>query len=215
MKGQVPDDEPLLVLDRIADPGNLGTIIRTADWFNFRHIVCSPDCVEFYNPKTIQATMGSFAHVHVHTHALVPFLQARAGQHRILGAFLQGESIHSFAFQPTDIIVIGSESKGISPEVEKIVTHKITIPSPAQGRNTAESLNAAVATSIILYQASKTMLRSTSFCDSMSVIAGLSASRRIRSVIFWSAIIGCWADRSAPAVPSRLPGIAAACPSNR
>lgn len=156
-QGQVPDDKPLLVLDRIADPGNLGTIIRTADWFNFRHIVCSPDCVEFYNPKTIQATMGSFAHVHVHTHALVPFLQARAGQHRILGAFLQGESIHNFAFQPTDIIVIGSESNGISPEVEKIVTQKITIPTPAQGRDTAESLNAAVATSIILYQASKTI----------------------------------------------------------
>ena len=153
----ISDNEPVLVLDRIADPGNMGTIIRTADWFNFRHIVCSPDCVEFYNPKTIQATMGSFAHVHVHTHALVPFLQARAGQHRILGAFLQGESIHNFAFQPTDIIVIGSESNGISPEVEKIVTQKITIPTPAQGRDTAESLNAAVATSIILYQASKTI----------------------------------------------------------
>ena len=155
--GEVPVDEPILVLDRIADPGNLGTIIRTADWFNFRHIVCSPDCVEFYNPKTIQATMGSFAHVHVHTQALVPFLRARADQHRILGAFLQGESIHEFAFQSTDIIVIGSESNGISPEVAKLVTTPITIPTPAANRATAESLNAAVATSIILYQASKSI----------------------------------------------------------
>ena len=156
-QGEVPDNEPLLVLDRIADPGNMGTIIRTADWFNFRHIVCSPDCVEFYNPKTIQATMGSFAHVHVHTQALVPFLRARADRQRILGAFLQGESIHNFAFRPTDIIVIGSESNGISPEVTALVTNPITIPTPATNRATAESLNAAVATSIILYQASKSI----------------------------------------------------------
>lgn len=156
-QGEVPDNEPLLVLDRIADPGNMGTIIRTADWFNFRHIVCSPDCVEFYNPKTIQATMGSFAHVHVHTQALVSFLRARADRHRIPGAFLHGESIHNFAFRPTDIIVIGSESNGISPEVAALVTNPITIPTPAANRATAESLNAAVATSIILYQASKSI----------------------------------------------------------
>jgi len=154
---EIPDTAPVLVLDHIADPGNLGTIIRTADWFNFRHIVCSPDCVEFYNPKTIQATMGSFAHVSVYRQPLVPFLRSMAGKRRILGAFLQGESIGTFDFQPSDIIVIGSESNGISPEVEKIVTHKITIPSPVQERATAESLNAAIATSIILYQASAKM----------------------------------------------------------
>ena len=153
-QGEVPDNEPLLVLDRIADPGNMGTIIRTADWFNFRHIVCSPDCVEFYNPKTIQATMGSFAHVHVHTQPLVPFLQALSGKRRILGAFLKGTSVNTFDFRTSDIIVIGSESNGISPEVEQLVSNPITIPTPASYRTTAESLNAAIATSIILHQAS-------------------------------------------------------------
>lgn len=154
---EIPDDEPLIVLDRIADPGNLGTIIRTADWFNFRHIVCSPDCVEFYNPKTIQATMGSFAHVHVHVRVIERFLRDRLGRRRVLGAFLQGEPVGSFEFRPSDIIVIGNESNGISPEVEKIVTHRITIPSPARVGSAAESLNAAVATSIILYQAASKM----------------------------------------------------------
>ena len=148
----IPDNEPVLVLDRIADPGNMGTIIRTADWFNFRHVVCSPDCVEFYNPKTIQATMGSFAHLVPHYTDLMPFLHRQSSQRRILGAFLEGDSINTFAFQSSDIIVIGSESNGISPEVEAIVSHRITIPSPAYGRATAESLNAAIATAIILHQ---------------------------------------------------------------
>lgn len=148
----ISDNEPVLVLDRIADPGNMGTIIRTADWFNFRHVVCSSDCVEFYNPKTIQATMGSFAHIVPHYTDLVPFLRAQAPRRRILGAFLNGESLNTFKFQSSDIIVIGSESNGISPEVEALVSHRITIPSPAQGRATAESLNAAIATAIILHQ---------------------------------------------------------------
>ncbi len=145
----VPDNEPVLVLDRIADPGNMGTIIRTADWFNFRHIVCSPDCVEFYNPKTIQATMGSFVRVVPHYTELVPFLRGQQ-ERRILGAFLNGESLNTFKFQSSDIIVIGSESNGISPEVEQQVSQRITIPSPVSGRATAESLNAAIAAAIIM-----------------------------------------------------------------
>ncbi len=146
----IPDNEPVLVLDRIADPGNMGTIIRTADWFNFRHVVCSPDCVEFYNPKTIQATMGSFAHLVPHYTDLVPFLRAQAPRRRILGAFLNGESLNTFKFQSSDIIVIGSESNGISPEVEELVSQRITIPTPVSGRATAESLNAAIAAAIIM-----------------------------------------------------------------
>lgn len=145
----IPESEPVLVLDRIADPGNLGTIVRTADWFNFRHIVCSPDCVEFYNPKTIQATMGSFVRVVPHYTELVPFLRGQQ-ERRILGAFLNGESLNTFKFQSSDIIVIGSESNGISPEVEQQVSQRITIPSPVSGRATAESLNAAIAAAIIM-----------------------------------------------------------------
>ena len=146
-----PTGQPLtLALDHLQDPGNLGTIIRTADWFGFRHIVCSTDCVEFYNPKTIQATMGSFAHLVPHYTDLVPFLRTLAPRRRILGAFLNGESLNTFKFQSSDIIVIGSESNGISPEVEQLVSQRITIPSPVSGRATAESLNAAIAAAIIM-----------------------------------------------------------------
>ena len=145
----VPDSEPLLVLDHISDPGNFGTIVRTADWFGIRHIVCSPDCVEFYNPKVIQATMGSFAHIRVHRCELVPFLQ-KAGDRRILGTFLNGVSINEFQFQKRDIVVIGNESNGISAEVAQTVTHRITIP--AAESCAAESLNAAVAAAVVMYR---------------------------------------------------------------
>ena len=145
----VPDSEPLLVLDHISDPGNFGTIVRTADWFGIRHIVCSPDCVEFYNPKVIQATMGSFAHIRVHRCELVPFLR-KAGDRRILGTFLNGVSINEFEFQKNDIVVIGNESNGISAEVAQTVTHRITIP--AAESCAAESLNAAVAAAVVMYR---------------------------------------------------------------
>lgn len=147
----IPENEPLLVLDHISDPGNLGTIVRTADWFDIRHIVCSPDCVEFYNPKVIQATMGSFAHVQVHKRELVPFLR-KAGNRRILGTFLNGLNLNEFAFQNNDIVVIGNESNGISAEVAQTVTHRITIPTAAQGRETAESLNAGIAAAVVMYK---------------------------------------------------------------
>ena len=148
----IPADRPVLALDHISDPGNLGTIVRTADWFGIRHIVCSPDCVEFYNPKTIQATMGSFAHVCVHKSPLATFLEQESSRRRILGTFLNGENIGQFNFQSSDIVVIGNESNGISPEVAATVTNRITIPSAAQGCDTAESLNAAVAAAVVMYQ---------------------------------------------------------------
>lgn len=152
---------PILLLDRIADPGNLGTIIRTADWFGFRQIVCSPDCVDLYNPKTIQATMGSFCHVHVLYESLVDFiiLQKNTNNRRVLGAFLGGESVNTFSFQKTDMIVIGSESNGISHSVEEAITHKITIPQVSDGNPTAESLNAAVAAAVIMHQAAVSLTR--------------------------------------------------------
>lgn len=148
----IPDDKPILALDHISDPGNLGTIIRTADWFDIQHIVCSPDCVELYNPKVIQATMGSFAHVYVHKRPLAAFLREESAHRRILGTFLNGEDIRTLEFRPSDIVVIGNESNGISDEVAQVVTNRITIPSAAQGRVTAESLNAAIAAALVLYQ---------------------------------------------------------------
>ena len=148
----IPTDSPIIALDHISDPGNLGTIVRTADWFGIRHVVCSPDCVEFYNPKVIQATMGSFAHVYVHKTDLPSFLKRESNRRRVLGTFLNGEDIGQFAFQSSDIVVIGNESNGISEEVSRAVTHRITIPSHAQGRDTAESLNAAVAAAVVMYR---------------------------------------------------------------
>lgn len=146
------DNQQILVLDGIRDPGNMGTIIRTADWFNIRHIICSPDCVELYNPKTIQATMGSFCHLNLVYTDLTEFLSAQKGR-RILGTFLGGTSIHDVRFKNNDIIVMGSESNGITPEVAKLITEKVTIPVVNPGRETAESLNAAIATAIMLYAA--------------------------------------------------------------
>ena len=147
----IPKDSPVLALDHISDPGNLGTIIRTADWFDIQHIVCSTDCVEFYNPKVIQATMGSFAHVYVHKRPLAGFLREERARRRILGTFLNGEDIRALKFQPSDIVVIGNESNGISDEVAQTVTQRITIPSSAQGRDTAESLNAAIAAALVMF----------------------------------------------------------------
>lgn len=149
---EIPENEPLIVLDHISDPGNLGTIVRTADWFGIRYIVCSPDCVEFYNPKVIQATMGSFAHVYVHKTDLPSFLKQESTCRRVLGTFLNGEDIGRFELHSNDIVVIGNESNGISEEVSRAVTHRITIPSHAQGRDTAESLNAAVAAAVVMYR---------------------------------------------------------------
>lgn len=137
-------DGVVLVLDDIRDPGNLGTIIRIADWYSVKDIVCSPSCVDWYNPKVVMATMGSFARVHGHYTELPAYL---AAQHApILGTFLDGASTHTFAFPKSGILVIGSESHGISKDVAKRVTDKITIPSFGG----AESLNAAVATGIVL-----------------------------------------------------------------
>ena len=148
----IPADQPIIVLDHISDPGNLGTIIRTADWFDIQHIVCSPDCVECYNPKVIQATMGSFTHIHIHHRSLPEFLKQEGSRRHILGTFLGGEDIRRFKFNRNDIVVIGNESNGISEEVSRAVTHRITITSAAQGRDTAESLNAAVAAAVVMYR---------------------------------------------------------------
>lgn len=143
------DDAPVLVLDRIADPGNMGTILRTADWFGIQQVVCSPDCVELYNPKTIQATMGSFCHMNVRYADLGDFLPEQMKSRRVLGTFLNGESVYSFDFQPNDCIVIGSESHGIRPEIHQLITHKITIPRGTTAPS-AESLNAGVAAAIVM-----------------------------------------------------------------
>jgi TrmH family RNA methyltransferase len=141
---KIEDDEIIIALDEIKDPGNLGTIIRIADWYGIKKIVASGDTVDFYNPKVISATKGSFIRVQIFYTDLEKFLSNT--KIPILGAFLGGENIHKFNFPKAGILVMGNESRGIGQEIEKCVTQKITIPSFGG----AESLNVAIATAVIL-----------------------------------------------------------------
>ena len=139
----------VLALDGIANPGNLGTIIRTAEWFGIKQIVCSNDCVELWNPKVIQATMGSVFRMPVVYTDLENYLKAaKASGKPIYGALLEGENLFKKGKSSEGIIVIGSESHGIRPAVLPYITHPITIPR-AEGSMT-ESLNASMAAGIIL-----------------------------------------------------------------
>ncbi len=143
-KLSIKEGEVVLVLDSIRDPGNLGTIIRTADWYGLKNIIASDDTVDFYNPKVLSATMGSFCRVEIQYTSLVDYL--KAVRMPIYGTFLDGVDVHSLSFSAGGLIVIGNESNGISPEVEMLITQKITVPRFGK----AESLNAAMATGIIL-----------------------------------------------------------------
>ncbi len=133
-----------LVLDDIRDPGNLGTIIRTADWYGIRTIFASEETTDIYSPKVINATMGSFLRVSVHYAPLEEMLSGVKVP--VYGAFLDGKDIHRMEFGKAGCLVIGNESKGISPAVAARVTERVTIPRYGK----AESLNASVATAIIL-----------------------------------------------------------------
>ncbi|MFM8912539.1 MAG: TrmH family RNA methyltransferase [Flammeovirgaceae bacterium] len=147
MKPSVPltvGDEFALLLDDIRDPGNLGTIVRTADWYGIKKIIASEETADFYNPKVIHATMGSFCRVQTYYTSLPLYLVGTTLP--VYGAFLDGADVHETKFSKSGLLVIGNEAQGISKEVEQRVTQRITIPK----RGGAESLNASVATAIIL-----------------------------------------------------------------
>ena len=135
-----------LVLDHIQDPGNLGTIIRLADWFGVEQIICSSDCVDMYNPKVIQATMGSFLRVPIRYEILSDFLTS-LNDVDIWMTTLQGESLKTLALKQTTYVVIGNEGNGIREEILVLSDKNISIESRGQ----AESLNAAMAAGIICY----------------------------------------------------------------
>jgi RNA methyltransferase, TrmH family len=141
---RIHESEFVLALDDIRDPGNLGTIIRTADWYGIKTIIASPETADLYNPKVISATMGSFTRVRLHYDELEEFL--RSSHRRIFGAFLDGKDVHHQNFGEGGVVLIGNESHGISAGLEALVTDRITIPRLGG----AESLNAAIATAIIL-----------------------------------------------------------------
>lgn len=140
----IDEGEIALVLDSIRDPGNLGTIIRTADWYGVKKIIASEETADFYNPKVLSASMGSFCRVAIQYISLVDYLTTV--RKPIYGTFLDGRDVHTLDFSKGGLIIIGNESNGISPEVERLVSQKITVPRFGK----AESLNAAIATGIIL-----------------------------------------------------------------
>lgn len=143
------DDRLVLVLDSIRDPGNLGTIIRIADWFGINDIFCSNDTTDCYNPKVVQATMGSIARVRLHYVDIVDLLK-NYDSAPIYGTFLNGDNIYRSKLTKGGIIVIGNESRGISTGVSSLVNRRLTIPSFPPGESTGESLNAAIATAIVV-----------------------------------------------------------------
>lgn len=137
-----------LALDSVQDPGNLGTIIRIADWFGIETILCSHETADAYNPKVIQATMGSIARIRIIYTDLTKTLEAIASEMPIYGTFLDGENIQSRQLPQEAVIVMGNEGKGISQEVARLVTDRVLIPNYPAGRPTADSLNVAIATAI-------------------------------------------------------------------
>jgi len=145
--GKIPqiENKLSLMLDDIQDPGNLGTIIRIADWFVIENIICSENCVDCYNPKVVQATMGSLVHVDVLYTSLIPFIETHKNI-SVYAAALSGTPLPEFNKIDKGILLVGNESKGISEELLKKATQKIAIPKYGN----AESLNAAVATGIIV-----------------------------------------------------------------
>lgn len=137
-----------LILDGVQDPGNLGTIIRIADWFGIEHIFCSHDTADVYNTKTVQATMGALSRVNIH-YANITDLIAQYSNSPIYGTFLNGENIYTESLTPEGFIVLGNEGKGIRPEIEQLITDRLYIPSFSTNSTTSESLNVAVATAVV------------------------------------------------------------------
>jgi len=143
----IQPDELVLALDGIRDPGNLGTILRIADWFGIHQILASEDTVEVYNPKVVQATMGAIFRVKVSYVKLADYLRCPV-KTDVYGTFLDGDDIYQSPLTKGGIIVMGSEANGISPEVARTVTRRLYIPPFPAGAHTSESLNVAVATAI-------------------------------------------------------------------
>ena len=137
-----------LALDNIQDPGNLGTIIRIADWFGIKNIFCSESTADAYGPKTVQATMGALARVNIHYVHLPGFLSAMKNI-PVYGTFLDGTDLYTRDLTPNGIIVMGNEGNGISPEVAQLVTDKLMIPNYPKDAPTSESLNVGVASAIV------------------------------------------------------------------
>lgn len=149
----------IIALDDIRDPGNLGTIIRMADWFGIQQIVCSKETVDLYNPKVIQSTMGSFIRVQINYTDLEQFFETYS--HSILGTFMDGDNLYKTTLPENAVLLMGNEANGISEKLESFVTQRLSIPRMGKLQQT-ESLNVAMATSIILGERASTIFRGNS-----------------------------------------------------
>ena len=145
---EINTSELNLALDGVQDPGNLGTIIRIADWFGITHIYCSQDTADVYNPKVVQATMGSIARVKVEYGNLLGLVESLPADVPVYGTLLDGDNIYQQQLENRGLIVMGNEGKGISPALAKKVNRRLLIPNFPEGRATADSLNVAIATAI-------------------------------------------------------------------
>lgn len=145
----VVSGDVVLALDRVKDPGNLGTIIRLSDWFGVQNILCSKNCVELYNPKVVQSTMGSISRVNVQYVDLLPTFESLK-EYEVCAAVMDGENVFDATIAKKTILLMGSESHGVSDELLASVHQKITIPKAKKSK--AESLNVANACGIILAQ---------------------------------------------------------------
>ena len=151
---RLPEEKPLvpapsqllLALDEVRDPGNVGTLIRLADWYGLAGVVCSDTCADPWAPKTVAATMGSFTRVPVWQRNLPEWLGSLAPELPVYGADLHGDNVHRLTLRPAGVLVMGSESHGLTPPVEACLTQRLHIP----GRGQAESLNVAVSAAILL-----------------------------------------------------------------
>lgn len=145
---KIAKTELCLALDSIQDPGNLGTIIRIANWFGIKHMICSQTTADAYSPKVIQATMGSLSGVKIFYTDLCKYLKETPADIPVYGTFLEGDNIYNVPLSANGIIVMGNEGNGISPQIKALVTRKLFIPPYSSGLSTTESLNVGVATAI-------------------------------------------------------------------
>ena len=155
---ELPTRELVLLLEDVQDPGNLGTIIRLADWFGIHHLVCSLHTADVFSPKVVQATMGSLARVRVHYLDPLEYVSELPTDTPVYGTFLDGKNLYDEALSNRGVIVMGNEGKGISEALAESITHRLYIPNYPIGTPTGESLNVAIATAVTCAEFRRQML---------------------------------------------------------
>jgi TrmH family RNA methyltransferase len=149
MAGAIFDKELIIGLEQVQDPGNVGTIIRLADWFGIPAVIASLDTADFYSPKVVQATMGSIFRVRLITTDLIAFTQSLQAGFPVYGTHLRGNNIYTAELSSNGLILMGNESRGLSAELLEMTTENILIPDFSTGTTRPESLNVSVAAAIV------------------------------------------------------------------